>query len=695
MVWSSPQASPVRKSRSKGGDFPAEPQSSSPVKLVKASDTPLRSLHKKNGSLSRTEGESSRHLKDPNRLLSEMAPHLMTPSMINALTRVSLQGSQGSSSRDPYPLKKSTLLLTPRFSMDHPARSLARISSSLLQFSGIVKGSKENSVARQPFTSMDVGVLEESQRILEGATLDLESSVDTASLDDQQGDEVPISLLRGFQATVPQAYANKTRRRRVRAIASGHEDQHGRSRQERRKRIAGSEKQLLSLEELEQQNKEVLEELQNVTIRRTLYNSEILNVDAKIAALQTIKSSLQQKLFDVREEELELEDEMQGLNELLELQRYRLSMPGGRGLDAGNVLPQPTSVAAQRGSSRRRKGPVFLPNEHDELPHGLAFMSLDQQSGPVTALDFSEPYGTLVTGSSETNMRVWDLSTGEEVGRLRGHTDGIKCLQVEDELCVSGSMDHAIRLWDLRRVDDHEVSKSGKLDSTDTEPASGEEPCVRVLEGHSKGVTALYFDDGCLVTGAADKTLRQWDLETGQCVMTMDILWAMTNASSHGTIDQRLGGVKADGSSGSLHGPSTDPTMDPVGSISGQFTGPFSYPMPPFEDGSWEMYQDFVGGIQFWGYALASGSGDGCVRLWDLRTGQAHRTLLGHTAPITCLQFDETHLISGSLDKTAKVWDLRMGNVVDTLHYDYPVTALQFDSRKILVANGSKVVDVC
>jgi division protein 1 len=43
----------------------------------------------------------------------------------------------------------------------------------------------------------------------------------------------------------------------------------------------------------------------------------------------------------------------------------------------------------------------------------------------------------------------------------------------------------------------------------------------------------------------------------------------------------------------------------------------FALPTPPYADGSWEMYQDFVGGVQFWGYALASASGDGGVRMWD------------------------------------------------------------------------------
>ena len=118
----------------------------------------------------------------------------------------------------------------------------------------------------------------------------------------------------------------------------------------------------------------------------------------------------------------------------------------------------------------------------------------------MTALDFSEPYGTLVSASQEdVKPRVWDLLTGSEVGRLSGHTGAIKCLQVESHFCVTGGEDGTARLWDLRKVTDDGAWGDDlvSLNEEDTSE-SKDDACVRLLEGHTQAVTALYFEDDCL-----------------------------------------------------------------------------------------------------------------------------------------------------------------------------------------------------
>lgn len=123
--------------------------------------------------------------------------------------------------------------------------------------------------------------------------------------------------------------------------------------------------------------------------------------------------------------------------------------------------------------------------------------------------------------------RVWDLLSGQEIGRLRGHTGTVKCLQVEDHVCLTGSEDSTVRLWDLRRVEDEDVDIVSYSDTMGSDAGDGEmveqlngirngSSCgseagretafVRALEGHSKAVTSMYFEDDCLVGGDPNLT---------------------------------------------------------------------------------------------------------------------------------------------------------------------------------------------
>ncbi|KAF8640736.1 hypothetical protein AX17_000387 [Amanita inopinata Kibby_2008] len=591
-------------------------------------------------------------------------------------------------------------------SRQRAAASGNSLPNSRVNFASFGRAPLRLTFASRKMTSRDLQIVEATEELLEA---EIPDTGDVAS---------NVSLLRGFNATIPSSDQNRVRRRQMRSIETPRlglkrlgmnarglivddDEQEVKSvasegdvvvvpsfemkRKKGRGRESLSAAKSLGKEELTRQTQEIILDKENLHVRRSLINSEIDEITNKIEALDSIRAKLEEDLLKLQEDELELDAELEGVKEQLAFEQK--SCKGQKG--AALYLPS---------SSRRKKGPAFLPSEHDELPPGVAFMTLESHAASITALDFSEPYGTLVSASQEdAQPRVWDLLTGTEIGRLRGHSGTVKCLQVEDHLCLTGGEDGNVRLWDLRKVDDDEIWGEDDIESlsdlaeeeggpyvppevkgngakcSSTSEVEKDDACIRLLEGHSKGVTALYFEDNCLVTGASDKTLRQWDLNTGQCVMTMDILWAMSHPHS--------------GNTGS-----SLPNSLFLGT--GVTDGHFAVPMPPYADGSWDMYEDFVGGLQFWGYGLISGSGDGAVRMWDMRTGQAHRTLLGHTGPITCVQFDEIHVMSGSLDKTIRVWDLRTGGIFETIKYDHAVTALQYDTRKVVAATGENGVKI-
>jgi WD40 repeat protein len=69
------------------------------------------------------------------------------------------------------------------------------------------------------------------------------------------------------------------------------------------------------------------------------------------------------------------------------------------------------------------------------------------------------------------------------------------------------------------------------------------------------------------------------------------------------------------------------------------------------------------------GKALASGSHDKTVRLWDVATGECLRTMTGHSGGVPSVAYspDGKTLAAGSHDKTVRLWDVATGECLRTL----------------------------
>lgn len=85
----------------------------------------------------------------------------------------------------------------------------------------------------------------------------------------------------------------------------------------------------------------------------------------------------------------------------------------------------------------------------DDWVHGLIIMAdgskceqiLRGHTSTVRCIQ-SAGYKTVVSGSRDTTLRVWDLEKGVSTKVLVGHSSSVRCLAVHGDLVVSGSYDY-------------------------------------------------------------------------------------------------------------------------------------------------------------------------------------------------------------------------------------------------------------
>lgn len=116
------------------------------------------------------------------------------------------------------------------------------------------------------------------------------------------------------------------------------------------------------------------------------------------------------------------------------------------------------------------------------------------------------------------------------------------------------------------------------------------------------------------------------------------------------------------------------------------------YPIIEFMANTVDQHRSFVCCCDVFGSAIATGSHDNTVKLWDPRTGRHYGTVVGHTGAVWCCasSHDKRLLATGSSDQTAKVWDFATRACLCTLQgHAGTVFGCAFSPNDALLVTGS------
>lgn len=168
---------------------------------------------------------------------------------------------------------------------------------------------------------------------------------------------------------------------------------------------------------------------------------------------------------------------------------------------------------------------------------------------PLTRVKFNREGDLLFTTSQDKSPTCWRASNGERIGTYRGHNGAVRDIDItyNTERIITGSFDNSAILWDaqsgeqlqqwrfkspVRAVsfspgDEYIAIATAKLMGQesnvyiyrhDREAREQSEEPFMVLQGHEGTIVrVLWYPTGeYILTASGDKTIRKWDVETGE-----------------------------------------------------------------------------------------------------------------------------------------------------------------------------------
>lgn len=328
-----------------------------------------------------------------------------------------------------------------------------------------------------------------------------------------------------------------------------------------------------------------------------------------------------------------------------------------------------------------------------------AAVVLTGHEAAVRSVAFGPAGQTLLSGSHDNTLRLWNLGEAVELKALRGHGSRVESVALgpEGKFAASGSQDGTLRVWDVdgyvesqtlgsktlaghadavlaaRFAADGRVLTASRDRTAKLWDAEGNE-LAKFAQGHEYlASTAVFFDAGRkLATGAGDNTVRIWNVGTGAELQVL-----------RGT--GRVGTVAVDPSGQWLATGGANNLVRWWDLASGE------------QLASLEGHEAEVTAAAFHPELalLATGDDRGEIRLWQFDGQQASlkEALRGHNGTVTELEFGPTGelLYSASGDNTCSAWNVATGDEVPDAMLSHPDWVAAMD----VSADGRVAVTAC
>lgn len=384
------------------------------------------------------------------------------------------------------------------------------------------------------------------------------------------------------------------------------------------------------------------------------------------------------------------------------------------------------------------------------IKEGTPVFTSRQHGGPVCGVAVGRRYG--VSASRDRTLKVWDLSSGEMLRSLEGHSAAVYgvTLTNNDQYAISASGDGDLRTWEvttgklINLLTGHEAAVTGVTLTPDGRwILSASDDCTcrawntaiapdkRLLAGHTSSLTAIDVANNSnqVVTASTDGTLKIWNLQSGQGLGSfnthagklrslgkMDGSWCAVLQVSENVLTvwdiitrRKLFELSVRDRSvrdrsvqrATLAGDGRSIVSVAAGGVLMFWNSQNKFARPAFEkhNSTENPNNDPVNdvAINFDSSVAVSAANDPTLKVWDPRSGRLRSELRGHENAVTAIALSNNGKIGVSLsqDNVVKVWDLENAQEILTLAermYWVASLAVTVDGQYALLASKNRIL---